>query len=64
MAGGVLQIVGLLALLIGGCELVVRRQRRRALPDPLYGYPPRGEVHCPWPRLEPEVELLRRKGAL
>jgi hypothetical protein len=68
VAGGetILAIVGLLALLIAGCELLVRRRRsaREAELEDLYGYPPAGDVGCPWPRLEPEVESLRQRGAL
>ena len=61
--GGVLSIIGLFALLIGTSELLVRRRGYRQ-PDDLYGYPPAEPRVCPWPRLEPEVEALRKKGAL
>jgi hypothetical protein len=59
MAGGVLQIVGLLALLIAVCELVSRLFPRRLLDEVREIY---GDV--PGPRPEPEIETLRRRGAL
>lgn len=59
MAGGVLQIVGLLALLIAGCELLSRAFPRRLLDEfrDIYG-------DVPGPRPEPEIDTLRRRGAL
>jgi hypothetical protein len=57
VAGGVLEILGLLAVLAGIAELLTRltapkKRRSTAVVDPL------------WPRLEPEVEELRRKALL
>jgi hypothetical protein len=58
--GGILEIVGLLALLVAAAEALTRltAPRRRN------HQPSLEDRHCPWPRLEPEVEALRRKGAL
>lgn len=72
MLGGILSIVGLIALLaLAGQALVAWLDRRKAqalIRDRLlsdYQYPPRPEPpHCLWPQLEPELELLRRKAAL
>jgi hypothetical protein len=71
VVGGVLSIIGMLALFIGGCELALRRidRRKRELETAaivrhrLHGHPP-PDVDCPWPRLEPEIERLRERGAL
>lgn len=68
MAGGtvLLAIVGLVALLAGGCELIRAMwraaDRRRGIPIDLTG--PAPDYPCPFPRLEPEVENLRKKAAL
>jgi hypothetical protein len=66
VAGGVLQIFGLLAILAVVCEVFLRRplMRKAADSQELYGYPPSAETRCAWPKIEPEVEALRRKGAL
>jgi hypothetical protein len=64
VAGGVLQIVGLLALLICACELLIGRPRRRqaAELEARYGQPTANETPCPIG--EPELERLRQGGAL
>lgn len=74
MVGGVLTIIGLIATFVVVMELILRplERRKRELEAAivrhrLYGYPPPSSVDgapCPWPRLEPEVERLREKGAL
>lgn len=59
MAGGVLQLVGLLALLIAACEIVtflLRRNVGAEMQEIVGDVPP--------PRPEPEVENLRRRSAL
>jgi hypothetical protein len=65
---GGLAIIGLVALLAGACELLLyrpaREQRRAELRRRLQEYPAPPDVVCPWPRLEPEVERLRERGAL
>jgi hypothetical protein len=60
MAGGVLQICGLLALLIAACELVTRIFPRRLRDEmqEIFGDVPSS------PRPEPELERLRQRGAL
>jgi hypothetical protein len=70
MVGGVLSIIGILALFVGSAELLVRSidRRKRQLEAAvarhrLHGHAPPDHDY-PWPRLEPEVELLRQKGAL
>lgn len=71
MVGGLLSIIGILALFVGSAELLVRSidRRKRQLEAAaiarhrLFGHAP-PDHDCPWPRLEPEVELLRQKGAL
>jgi hypothetical protein len=71
MLGGVLEIIGLIALLVGACELVARWLADRATAremqrqhDVLSGYPPPPDAPCAFPRLEPELERLRDRGAL
>lgn len=69
--GTLLAIVGLLALLAGACELVLRAIRRRQtralirarLFDDDIGAP-EGPARSVWPRSEPEVEDLRRRALL
>lgn len=59
MPGGVFEIIGVLALLVAGCELWVRVFPRHLVDEmqEIVG-------DQPWPRLEPEVEQLRKRGAL
>jgi hypothetical protein len=59
MAGGVLQICGLLALLIAACEIVSRALPRRLIDEMQDIF---GDV--PSPRPEPELDRLRERGAL
>jgi hypothetical protein len=75
VAGGVLlffAMVGALALPVLACELALRAIKRRRdreaeaaaiVRHRLHGHPP-PDTPCLWPRLEPEVERLREKGAL
>lgn len=58
--GGALEIVGVLALLIAASELIARIFPRRLIDEmkEIIGDVPRD------PRAEPEVEQLRRRGAL
>ena len=56
MAGG-LAIIGIVALLACAAEVLAR------LTAPKRRYQST-DVDCLWPRVEPEVERLRRKGAL
>jgi hypothetical protein len=58
-------IVGVLALLVGACELAVRQTRQRVRANRrLPSIAPAADYACPRPRLDPEIEELRRKGAL
>lgn len=71
MVGGILQLVGLIALLCGACELAAKglrwldgRRWRGRVRERLIDDQRPADVTCPWPRLEPEVERLRERGAL
>jgi hypothetical protein len=61
MAGGVLAIVGLLALLIAALELIARRVVQAAEPQDR-GAPGSWPVVMPWGELNDPVDRLRERG--